>query len=71
MRTVVVLPEPFGPSSENTVPTGTCRSSPSTARTSPKSFVSPCASMAIAEVLSWSWKFMVGELTVTVKILQL
>ena len=63
MRTVVVLPEPLGPSSEKTVPTGTCRSSPSTAWTSPKSFVSPCASMAIClEVLSWSWKFMAASL---------
>ena len=34
-RTAVVLPAPFGPSRPRTVPSGTSRSSPSSARTSP------------------------------------
>ena len=38
MDTVVVLPDPFGPSSPSTDPAGTARLSPSSACTSPKAF---------------------------------
>ena len=36
---MVVFPAPFGPSSPNTVPSSTDRSTPLTARTSPKDLV--------------------------------
>ena len=39
IRTIVVLPAPFGPSSETTVPVSTDRSKPSTAVKSPNLFV--------------------------------
>ena len=49
MRTVVVLPAPFGPSSPSTVPSRTSRSTPSSARTSPprvrNTLTSPSASI--------------------------
>ena len=44
MDTVVVLPDPFGPSSPSTDPAGTARLSPSSACTSPKAFRRPSAS---------------------------
>ena len=40
MRTVVVLPAPFGPSTPSTVPRGTARSMPSSARTFPNDLTS-------------------------------
>src|ERR1700704_4583064 len=46
MRTMVVLPAPFGPSSPNTVPRGTSMSTPSRAWTSPKYFLSPWTMIA-------------------------
>ena len=48
MRTVVVLPAPLGPSSANTSPASTARSSPSSTRVSPNAFVRPCASIVYA-----------------------
>ena len=39
MRMVVVFPAPFGPRRPKTVPSSTERSTPLTARTSPKDFV--------------------------------
>ena len=48
IRRVVVLPAPFGPSSPNTVPSGTARSRLSTARTGPYDFMSPSAMIAFA-----------------------
>src|SRR5262245_45656170 len=47
--TVVVLPAPFGPSREKTVPAGTSRSMPSSTVLSPNAFRSP--ETAIAEVV--------------------
>src|SRR5687767_4541379 len=52
MRTVVVLPAPFGPSRPYTVPAGTVRSTPSTARVSPKTLTRPDVSMAFMISLS-------------------
>src|ERR1700712_3225519 len=46
MRTAVVFPAPFGPSSPSTVPVGAVRSTPSSATTSPYDLTSPCASIA-------------------------
>ena len=43
IRSVVVLPAPFGPSRPKTDPAGTSRSSPSSARTAPNRFVRPRA----------------------------
>src|SRR5579871_419086 len=43
---VVVLPEPLGPRKPVTCPTGTCRSSPASARTCPKFLRRPSISMA-------------------------
>jgi len=43
MRTTVVLPAPLGPSSASTVPTGTVRSTPSSAVTSPYRLTRPVA----------------------------
>jgi hypothetical protein len=45
MRTAVVLPAPFGPSSPNTVPVRTARLTPSSARVSPNRLTRPSASM--------------------------
>src|SRR4051812_24923584 len=45
-RTAVVLPAPFGPSSPSTLPGATSRSTPSSARTSPKLLTRPVAVMA-------------------------
>src|SRR5689334_7186649 len=54
-RTVVVLPAPLGPRSPSTVPDGTWRSTPSSARTSPKDFTRPvtliAGSLALALVI--------------------
>lgn len=50
--TIVVLPAPFGPSSPNTSPRRIVRSTPSTARKSPKSLTSPRASTAFPLVLT-------------------
>jgi hypothetical protein len=46
MRTVVVLPAPFGPSMEKTVPAGTEKLTPSTAVKSPKVLTRSTASIA-------------------------
>ena len=46
MRIVVVFPAPFGPRYPTTRPAGTESSSPSSATTSPKRFVSPRQRMA-------------------------
>src|SRR5215207_881753 len=46
IRTVVVLPAPFGPSSASTLPVASSRSTPSSARTAPKRLVSPSATIA-------------------------
>src|SRR5918998_6608482 len=44
--TAVVFPAPFGPSSEKTVPAGTCRSTPSRTTLSPNDLRSPAAAIA-------------------------
>ncbi len=49
--TVVVFPEPLGPSRANTVPAGTSRSIPSRTVWSPKDFVSPVARMAVVVMI--------------------
>ncbi len=49
MRMVVVLPAPLGPSTPYTDPRRTDRSTPSTARVSPKDLTSSVASMASAD----------------------
>ena len=46
MRSVVDLPEPFGPRKPWTVPVATERSSPSRARAEPKVLTRPCTEMA-------------------------
>src|SRR5262245_40751274 len=46
MRTAVVLPAPFGPSTPSTVPRGTDRSIPRSARTSPNDLTRPSTRMA-------------------------
>ena len=46
MRTAVVLPAPFGPSRPSTVPGGALKSIPHSARTFPKDFSTPSASIA-------------------------
>src|SRR5690348_12887678 len=46
---VVVLPAPFGPRNPYTVPEGTARSTPQTARVSPNDFARPDASIASGE----------------------
>src|SRR4029450_10196586 len=46
IRTMVVLPAPFGPSSASTLPAGSSRSTPSSARTSPKRLPRPSARIA-------------------------
>src|SRR5215470_4132656 len=46
IRTAVVLPAPFGPSSPSTLPTWTARSMPSSATTGPNRLTSPCAAIA-------------------------
>src|ERR1035438_2913539 len=46
MRTAVVLPAPFGPSTPSTVPRGTDRSMPRSACTSPNDLVRPSTRMA-------------------------
>ncbi|MDF2739452.1 MAG: hypothetical protein K0S88_818, partial [Actinomycetia bacterium] len=43
---MVVLPAPFGPSSEKTVPSGTSRSMPSSTSWSPNDLRSPVAAIA-------------------------
>ena len=45
-RTSVVLPAPLGPSSPRTVPLGTSRSTPPSARTVPKDFTTPRTTIA-------------------------
>src|ERR1700689_566174 len=50
MRTAVVLPAPFGPSTPSTVPRGTDRSIPRSARTSPNDLVSPSTRIASSEL---------------------
>ncbi len=50
MRTAVVLPAPFGPSTPSTVPRGTDRSIPRSARTSPNDFVKPSTRIAGPEL---------------------
>ena len=46
IETVVVFPDPFGPSSPSTDPAGTRKLSPSRASTVPKAFRSPSTSTA-------------------------
>src|SRR3954451_743416 len=46
MRTVVVLPAPFGPSTPSTVPGAASSSTPSSARTAPNDFTRPLTSIA-------------------------
>src|SRR5580704_17825013 len=46
IRTAVVLPAPFGPRTPSTVPRGTDRSMPRSARTSPNDLVRPSTRMA-------------------------
>jgi hypothetical protein len=46
IRTVVVLPDPLGPSSPSTVPVGTVRSMPSSALVAPNDLARPSAWMA-------------------------
>src|SRR4051812_38977984 len=46
MRTTVVLPAPFGPSSPSTLPSATVRLTPSSAVVSPKRLTSPSTTMA-------------------------
>src|SRR5580700_4242543 len=46
MRTAVVLPAPLGPSTPSTVPLGTDRSIPRSARTSPNDLVKPSTRIA-------------------------
>src|SRR3954454_18798196 len=46
MRTVVVLPAPLGPSTPRTVPGAASSSTPSSARTAPNDFTSPCTEIA-------------------------
>ena len=48
IETVVVLPDPFGPSSPSTDPAGTRKLSPSRASTVPKAFRSPSTSTAVS-----------------------
>jgi hypothetical protein len=48
MRSVVVLPQPDGPSRAKNVPRGIARSSASTAVVSPKRLVTPSSSMSAA-----------------------
>src|SRR5215831_9538152 len=52
IRTAVVLPAPFGPRTPSTVPCGTDRSIPRSARTSPNDLVRPSARIAGPEVVS-------------------
>ena len=51
IRTVVVLPAPFGPSIPSTLPSGTERLTPSTATVSPKCFTRLSASIAAREIM--------------------
>ena len=46
MRTAVVLPAPFGPSSPSTLPVRAVRSTPASAVVLPNRLTSPCVSMA-------------------------
>jgi DNA-binding SARP family transcriptional activator len=50
--TAVVLPAPFGPSSEKIVPAGMCRSMPSRTTCSPNCLRSPVTPMAVVPMLS-------------------
>src|SRR4030095_10786300 len=50
MRTAVVLPAPFGPSTPRIAPAGTRRSSPSRATVDPNRFASPWASITASVV---------------------
>ena len=52
MRTAVVLPAPFGPSSPSTLPFGALRSIPSSARTLPKDFSRRSASIAAGSAIA-------------------
>src|SRR5215468_10065744 len=51
MRTAVVLPAPFGPSTPSTVPRGTDRSIPRSARTSPNDLTRPSTRIAGPELV--------------------
>src|SRR5215472_2519067 len=51
IRTAVVLPAPFGPRTPSTVPCGTVRSIPRSARTSPNDLVRPSTRIAGPEVV--------------------
>jgi len=51
MRTAVVLPAPFGPRTPSTVPFGTDRSIPRSARTSPNDLVRPSTRIAGPELI--------------------
>src|SRR5438552_1174956 len=52
MRSIVVLPEPDGPSIEKNSPDSTSRSTPSTATMAPKRFVTPRISTATDDALA-------------------
>ena len=60
IRTAVVLPAPFGPSTPSTVPRGAARSSPASATVSPKRLVSPLASIIGSGVMP-SFSLPVGK----------
>src|SRR5262249_23085570 len=51
MRTAVVLPAPFGPRTPSTVPFGTDKSMPRSARTSPNDLVRPSTRIAGPELI--------------------
>ncbi|SRR5690606_33128201 len=53
MRTVVVLPAPFGPSNPSTDPVGTSRSTPARASVSPNRFFKPSARTASSPSKRW------------------
>src|SRR5690606_2899595 len=55
MRTTVVLPAPLGPSNPNTVPAGTCRSTPSNAVVSPYLFTRPSVRIAMVSFMPPRW----------------
>lgn len=50
---VVVLPAPLGPRNPKTIPAGTSRETPSTARSPPKARVRPSVRIACH---SWRWQ---------------
>src|SRR5215204_308273 len=59
IRTVVVLPAPFRPSSASTLPVASSRSTPSSAGTAPKRLVSPSATIAGRPSALVGWCFAV------------